>query len=146
MAKKKTDTFGEPGALAMARFQAGDLLAGILLYRLRYRWRMDKKLIRFGKEWVAMSRSDWAREAGLSEAQMKNRALPILRGCEFVQVRQMKLTPGGPKLLWMHLDEALLPNTHDQCWEAHEMKMNDGAILSGTNGSAPSKISKNGTF
>lgn len=53
--------------LARCRWIAGgDWAAGMLLYRLVYRWEyIDKKLVRFNKDWIAMSRTDWAREAGL---------------------------------------------------------------------------------
>lgn len=108
MPKKKIKShFGEPGAYAMARNQAGgDWAAALLLYRLKWRWQMEKKLKRLGKEWIAMSRSHWAHEAGLSDGEMKNRALPILRKRQFVTIRAMML--GGHKLLWMSLDLAKL--------------------------------------
>lgn len=102
---KKITTYGMPGAYAMARNQAGgDWAAGLLLFRLKWRFQQKKKLERLGKQWIAMSRSDWAKEAGLSESEMKNRALPKLRKCQFVTIRPMKL--GGVKLLWMSLDPA----------------------------------------
>ncbi len=126
MAKtKKTQDWGAPGAFAVARHQVGgDICAAALLFRLKYRWDHNKKkLERNGKEWVAMSRSNWAREAGLSEGEMKNRALPRLRKCNFVEIRQMKITPDGPKLLWMRLDlEELASNTEP--WETYEMDLN----------------------
>ena len=102
---KKPSTFGAPGALAVARNQAGgDWAAGMFLYRIKFRWRMKKKLERHGKEWVAMSRENWAVESGLTFGEFKNRALPKLRKWPFVTIRSMKLVPGGPKLLWVHLD------------------------------------------
>jgi hypothetical protein len=118
--------FGMPGFYALARNQAGgDWAAGLLLYRLKWRWRMTSKLKRFGIEWVAMSRSDWAREAGLSESEMKNRALPNLRKQPFVKIRAM--TVNGKKMLWMHLDEAeafqaTLPT------DMHEGLLNGGMV------------------
>jgi hypothetical protein len=100
--------FGNPGAFAVARNQAGgDIMAAALLFRLKFYFRPEakiKKLERFDKEWIAMSRSDWAREAGLSECEMKNRALPRLRKRQFVTIRQMKLSHKGPKMLCMSLD------------------------------------------
>ena len=123
--KEQKNTFGKPGAFALARNQAGgDVMAAALLYRLKFYFRPEadfKKLTRHGKEWVAMSRSDWGREAGLSEGEMKNRALPRLRKRPFVSIRSMRLTASGPKLLWMHLDLALLYEwTDDQ--ETYEAK------------------------
>ena len=126
MAKsKKTQDWGMPGAFAMARNQVGgDICAAALLFRLKYRWdHCKKKLERHGNEWVAMSRSNWAREAGLSEGEMKNRALPRLRKCGFVDIRQMKLTPDGPKLLWMRLDEGALYDETEP-WDMYEPKLN----------------------
>lgn len=103
----KKSSFGFPGEFAIARNQVGgDICAAALLYRLKYRWRLKKKLERFGKEWIAMSRRDWAREAGLTFGEIKNRALPKIRNCGFVEVRAMKITPGGKKLVWMSLDVA----------------------------------------
>ena len=75
MSKNKggKSNFGLPGLYALARNRAdGDWAAGLLLFRLMWRWRAKNKLHRLGKDWIAMSRSDWAREAGLSEAEMKN--------------------------------------------------------------------------
>ena len=125
MTNKKTQDWGVPGAFAVARYQVGgDICAAVLLYRLRYRWdHCAKKLERNDKEWVAMSRSNWAREAGLSEGQMKNRALPRLRQCDFVEIRQMKLTPDSPKLLWMRLDLEKLPS-HTESWDIYESDLN----------------------
>ena len=46
--------WGSPGAFAISRNHAdGDIAAGILLYRIQYRWNFSKrKLHRHGKEWV----------------------------------------------------------------------------------------------
>jgi hypothetical protein len=125
MAKKKEgkNNFGLPGLYALARNRAGgDMAAGLLLFRVMWRWRGKKKLSRLGREWIAMSRSDWAREAGLSEAEMKNRALPKLRKQPFVRIRAMKL--GNKKLLWISLDEAEAYHcTND--WEGAEALFNN---------------------
>lgn len=125
MTKKESKTpnpFGTPGAFAVARNQVGgDWAAAALLFRLKWRWRMEKKLTRLGREWIAMSRKDWAQEAGLSEGEMKNRALPKLRKCGFVRIRAMKL--GSVKLLWMHLDEVELSNWLND-WDTHTAVLN----------------------
>lgn len=52
-----------------------------------------------------MSREAWAREAGLSIGEMKNRALPKLRKLPFVEIRQMRFGPDYPKMLWMRVIE-----------------------------------------
>ena len=127
--QKSNAALGRPGPIAVARFQTGDLLAGLLLFRLRWRWGMSKKLERFGREWIAMSRRDWAMEAGLTESEMKNRALPRLRQCDFVIIRQMKLTPSGPKLLWMSLELSLLPKISDMPWDIYEHKFAGGHVI-----------------
>lgn len=49
---------------------------------------------------------------------MKNRALPKLMACDFVEIRQMKLSPPKPKLLWMHLKG--LPPFDYGAWEYYE--------------------------
>lgn len=131
----KQPSWGNPGAFAIARNQAGgDWAAAVLLYRIRWRWdTVEKKLYRLKREWVAMSRSQWASESGLSEAEMKNRALPILRKRPFVTIRQMRLTANGPKLLWVSLDLGLL---HE--W-TEPPDMFDSALNGGGIGHTPQK-------
>jgi hypothetical protein len=127
--EKPQTNFGKPGALAVTRYQAGnDLVSAMLLYRIKFYFRPGvkfKKLTRFGKDWIAMSRSDWAREAGLSEGEMKNRALPRLRKLPFIEIRQMKLTPSGPKLLWVSLDLSILAEWTDD-FEHSQWRLNGG--------------------
>jgi hypothetical protein len=95
---------GLPGMLAICRYQVGgDLAAAAILLRLKYRWNAKKKLSRFGKEWIAESRWQWAVGSRLTWHEFVKRGLPRLRKCEFVEIRQMKL--GNRKLLWMRLDE-----------------------------------------
>ncbi|MBT3786828.1 MAG: hypothetical protein HN725_18290 [Alphaproteobacteria bacterium] len=122
--------WGSPGAFAISRNHAdGDIAAGILLYRIQYRWNFSKrKLHRHGKEWVAMSRSNWAREAGLTDAEMKNRALPRLRKCEFVDIRQMRLSPREPKLLWVSLDLDLL-KANTTPWDMYDPIMKGMKVI-----------------
>jgi hypothetical protein len=113
---------GLPGMLAACRFQVGgDLAAAVVLLRLKWRWRQVKKLERFEKEWVAESRWHWAVGSGLTWHEFTKRALPRLRKCEFVTVRQMKL--GKRKLLWMHLDIAKLPQPAGPAWEHYATQM-----------------------
>ncbi len=95
-----------PGQVAMCRKVAGgDIYAAFLLYRLAYLWQaLPKKLERDGREWLAAPRADWARSAGLSENEIKDRALPRLRReCHgIVEIHGWKL--GEKKLLWINLD------------------------------------------
>jgi|GEM_PF-4012347 len=84
-----------------------------------------KKKQRFGKEWLYMSRASWARTAGLTESELKNRALPKLRShcAEFLEIRAMKATPDSPKTLWVSLDwegihKAIKP------WDMYELELN----------------------
>ncbi len=127
--KKNGGLFGFPGAYAIARNQAGgDWAAGLLLFRIAYRWtNVNKKLQRLGREWVAMSRSDWAREAGLSESEMKNKALPKLRNLPFVTIRAMRL--GTTKLLWVNFDPVLAQD-YTEPWDFYEVIL-DGGIPPG---------------
>lgn len=113
---------GIPGMLAACRFQVGgDLAAAVILLRLKWRFRQQKKLVRFGIEWVAESRWQWAIGSGLTWHEFVKRGLPRLRKCEFVKVRQMKL--GNKKLLWMHLDETKLPQAAGSAWEHYAKQM-----------------------
>jgi len=72
-----------------------------------------------------MSRASWARTAGLTESELKNRALPKLRShcAEFLEIRAMKATPDSPKTLWVSLDwegihKAIKP------WDMYELELN----------------------
>ncbi|TPN46370.1 hypothetical protein [Mesorhizobium sp. B1-1-7] len=125
---KKKSTFGMPGLIAQLRNVVdGQWPAALLLYRLLYRWsNVPTKLTRNKREWIAMSREDWAREAGLSASEMKNRALPHLRKYTFVAIRAMKL--GNVKLLWMSLDPDEL-ESHKTPWDMYEHKLNGGAVI-----------------
>lgn len=124
--KMPVSNFGRPGAFALARNQAGgDWAAGVLLFRLKFRWKGERKLKRLGKDWIAMSRIDWAKEAGLSEAEMKNRALPKLRMRQFVTIRSMRLK--GKNLLWMSLDEGLMLSDWTLDEETNGILLNGGA-------------------
>lgn len=125
---KKKSTFGVPGLFAQLRNAVdGQWPAALLLYRLIYRWQnVSTKLVRLGREWLAMPREDWAREAGLSISEMKNRALPHLRKYPFVKIRAMKL--GDVKLLWMSVDLDELEK-HKTPWDMYEHKLNGGAVI-----------------
>ncbi len=90
---------------------------------------MDKKLTRHGKQWIAMSRADWAREAGLSLGELKNRALPKLKKLPFVEIKAMRLTASTPKVLWMHLDMEAM-NEHFTPLDIYEDVLN-GAKMPG---------------
>ena len=61
-----------PGAMAITRDQAGgDLRAAVLLYRIKHFFDPKnnfKKLERFGRQWIAMPREQWAFEAGLNRS------------------------------------------------------------------------------
>ena len=147
---KKKPNWGVPGAFAFCRNQVeGDICAAALLYRLKYRWKfMKRKLLRHSLEWVAMSRSNWAQEAGLSEGEMKNRALPRLRKFDFVKIRQMKLTPDGPKLLWMHLDVVALNDAIMPWDDMYEPELNGMNVIGneGWNSASPYKKSPDELF
>jgi hypothetical protein len=130
--EKKTGGWTAPGEVALCRkVSGGDMAAGILLHRIAVLWKLrKKKLERFGREWLAMSRADWARSAGLSEAEMKDRALPRLKkACAaFIEVRPMRLTPDSPNILWISLDPQGMANAvmgdSSLPWDMYEMALN----------------------
>jgi len=134
-AQPETKSFlkNKPGELAICRnIAGGDLTAGVFLYRLVALWKYrEKKLVRFKKEWLAMPRADWARSAGLTESELKNRALPKLRKhCpRLIEARQMKLRADDKAMpLWIRLDvtefdAAIMP------WDMYEPKMNGAGIF-----------------
>lgn len=106
--KPKKQTI-RPGHYARARALAGnDMAAGLLLYRIDGLWRFVKnKLQRHGDDWIAMSRSDWAKSSGLTINELKDRALPRLKKhCgHFVQFKTMRLDPTKPNLLWVSYND-----------------------------------------
>lgn len=121
-----------PGEYALCRNLAGgDMAAGILLHRIAVLWKLlKKKLSRGGREWLAFSREDWARTAGLSEGEFKNRALPILRKecSSFLETMQARIVPTGPKLLWISIDtEAMAGAVMPQ--DMYEMALNGLGIM-----------------
>ena len=89
-----------PGAMAVIRDQAGgDLRAAVLLYRIKHFFDPKnnfKKLERFGRQWIAMPREQWAFEAGLNRSEMVNYALPKLKKLPFIAIRAMNVK--GKKL------------------------------------------------
>lgn len=126
-AKVDKDKYAAPSLLAVCRNLAdGDLVAGVFLYRIIGLWRSrEKKLERFDRKWLAMSRDDWARSAGLSLSELKNRALPkIKKHCsDFIKIRAMRLTPKGVKLVWISVDpENIAVNITP--WDMYEPQVN----------------------
>lgn len=135
----KTQTMkrpANPGHFAICRnLTGGDWAAAVLLQRIVGLWLYREKekvkfLSRLDRDWIAMSRSDWARSAGLTEAEMKDRALKKLKdSCgTFITVKAMKLSPEEPKQLWISLDRAEMQKALTP-WDMHEMKMNGQGIF-----------------
>lgn len=113
------------------------MAAGILLHRIAVMWKLrKKKLERFGLEWLAMPNKDWAVSAGLSDAELNNRALPRLKKeCHaFVQFRTMRLTANSPNILWVTLNEGELANAvagnAAMPWDMYELALNGIGIFS----------------
>lgn len=121
-----------PGEYALCRNLAGgDMAAGVLLHRVVVLWKLrKKKLKRGGQEWLAFSREDWARTAGLSEGEFKNRALPRLRAecSSFLEVTQARIVPTGPKLLWVSIDVEAMAGAA-MPWDMYEMALNGLGLM-----------------
>jgi hypothetical protein len=116
--------FNMPSRLAQSRLLAGGKWqAGNLLYRVRLLWTFKGKLRRFGREWIAMPRADWARSAGLSISEIKIAIAALKKKCDFITIRKMKLTPKDPCTLWVSLDEARMIELFDH--------LDDYALTSG---------------
>lgn len=113
-----------PNVLALCRKMAGgDMAAGYLLHHILYVWGNRKKKIKRGShEWLAHSREAWQRAAGLTESEIKNRALPRLKQyCgEFLTIRAMG--HGAEKKLYIRVDEiAFREAVSDSIpWEMYE--------------------------
>ncbi len=97
---------GAPSELARCRAIAGgDLRAGALLYRIAILWReINPKIDRGGKEWLAMTRDDWAISSGLSLSELKNYALPILQTYAAEIVETQSMFRGKDKKLGIRFD------------------------------------------
>jgi len=102
----KQNNFGVPGPISKMRvILDGNLPAALLLYRVYGRFKYSKKFLnRHGKKWIAMTSNQWATESGLTPAQFRNTAVPILKKEKFVEIRAMCLRPSQPKLMWFSLD------------------------------------------
>jgi len=128
-----TTWVNHPGEFALCRrLTSGDWAAAVLLHRVMVLCKLRKtKLKRFGKEWLAMSRKEWADSAGLSDAEIKDRALPNLRKhCSgFVEIRTMRIVPDQPNKLWISFDPELIT---DQAvpWDMYRLALNGLGILS----------------
>jgi hypothetical protein len=111
-AKGKAEPHLGPGIEALCQCLAGgNMAAGRLLFTIRHLWiTRKKKFQRAGKDWLVFSRDEWALAAGLTEAQLKNNALPRLRKYvnDCVGVKAMKTRNDGPKKLGIRLDVELL--------------------------------------
>lgn len=116
-AKKTKARLAAPGELARCRIAAGgDWRAGAFLYRIAFLWRaINPKLNRHGKEWLAMTREEWATASGLGWSEFVNYGLPLLRkhGQIYVEIRSMGR--GGDKKIWVSLDQ---PAFHSALTEA----------------------------
>lgn len=125
---KKKIVFGQPGVLARIRFTVGGSWpAAALLYRLKFHLGNEKKgLERKGRRWIAMSRKDWAREAGLSEGELKNSALPILKNEPYFLAQQWKLKYNSQKLLWLTIEEGGIPEPEWHLILADEWEVKKG--------------------
>jgi hypothetical protein len=125
-----------PRQLAICRNLAGgDLAAGVLLYRMVGLWKVrPTKLERLGREWLALSREDWARSAGLTVAETKNRALPRLRHeCGgFLLIRTMKLKPSDKNnMIWISIDWEELQQSITP-WDMYEPLLNGQGVAAKT--------------
>lgn len=77
-----------------------------------------------------MSREEWARSAGLTEAETKNRALKILRDLcsSFLQIRTMKLKPSDKNnQIWVSLDWEIM-QAEITPWDMYEPLLNGQGI------------------
>jgi hypothetical protein len=74
--RKQNDGKGSPIAAAIRA--AGDVNAGVLLYRIRY-WQPKASIRHMDNSgrWIAKTRGEWCAETGLTLEQHK-RALPLL--------------------------------------------------------------------
>jgi hypothetical protein len=111
--------------IAIARREAGgNIYTGLLLYRAKYYFTPQykgKMLERDGREWIAKSREDWAREAGaLTEAEIKT-ARKLLGEREFIRIEQKKLSYMHPKALWISLDVKALDAAPMQLDIVHDL-------------------------
>ncbi len=107
-AKKTQSKLSAPGELARCRAHVGgDWRAGMLLYRIAHLWRaLETKMKRGGREYIAMSRADWAMSAGLTDSELIKYALPRLRKYSHSIVTIEAMGSGKDKKLWVSLDTA----------------------------------------
>lgn len=104
--QKKWDKWEGPDLEMICRIMAGgDLAAGIFLHCIVKVWRLRKKKVEWeGRDWLYMPRAAWANNAGLTENELKDRAIPRVKNLcfEFVKIRSRGV--GANKRLWISLD------------------------------------------
>lgn len=119
-----------PGALARCRHIAGgDLRAAVLLYRIAGLWDGINPKLRLpggSREYLAMTQADWATVAGLSESELKNYALPVLKKYAFPIV-QFEVHGRGPsKKTWVHFDKVAYRAALDEAGYEMKVAANEG--------------------
>lgn len=112
---------GTPGALAVCRYQTdGYWQAAMLLFWIKWRWKKPNKIKKNGKEWVIAFAEVWAKEAGLSEGEFKNVALPVLKRKGIIEVATWKFA--GKRQTWVHYKPDMLANEFQDDYAFYEMR------------------------
>lgn len=112
---------GKAGALAICRYQCeGHWQAALLLYWIKWRWQKKNKITRKNKEWVFAPAENWAREAGLSDGEYKNKALPTLKRLGIIEVRAWIFA--GKKQTWINYKPEVLLNEFHSEYSFYEMR------------------------
>jgi hypothetical protein len=132
---------GTPGAWATCRYQAGGFWqSAALLYWIKWRCQKPNKIKRKGEEWVVASAAEWAKESGLSDAEFKNTALPILKKEGVIEVKTWKFK--GVRQTWIRLIPEALANHINQDYEFYEIRRQSNWYCITTNHHAFSKHPK----
>lgn len=112
---------GKAGALAICRYQCeGHWQAAMLLFWIKWRWQKKNKPPKRNKEWIVASAQYWAKEAGLSYGEYKNKALPTLKRLGIIEVGTWKYS--GKRQTWIHLKLDELKNEFNEEYEFYEMR------------------------
>lgn len=107
----KTSTFEvRQGTAAVCHHMVQDLAAATLFHAFLEYWverkrKVTRKRDGVTREWVFLSGSDLATLSGLTERQISDRAIPVLKKSPFFIIKTGRMTPSARNQYQIHFDQ-----------------------------------------